>query len=220
MDTTGAPQEAQLREILDRAMSRLNTCLPGTIDSFDAATQTVTVTPAIQMKVLLGDSETFMDLPQITNVPLVFPFAATAGFALTLPVRKGDPCLLVFSQRAIDNWHNMGGSQPPESGVGVRHHDLTDAFAIFAPSPLTQVLGEWEADGIEIRNRDKTSRVTVKDASVEVQVGVSKTTIVDNLITLDGLGEEATNGVVQGDCICPYTRTKHVMISDTVKSSL
>jgi hypothetical protein len=166
----------QLRELIDRMMLRVNTACPGTVESFDAATQTAKVLPSIRMKTYIGE-EGFLDYPPIVNVPVVFPFASTAGFALTLPVRQGDPCLLVFSQRAIDNWHENGGVQPPEDAVAGRHHDLTDAIAIMAPSPLSQVLGAWEADGIELRNRAKTSRITLKDDSIEAQCGSTTMTI-------------------------------------------
>lgn len=171
MDLQQADKMTQLREVIERAISRVNTCIPGIVDSFDAATQTATVLPAIQMKVNLDGETTFLNLPPIVGVPLVFPMASTAGFALTLPVRKGDPCLLLFSQRAIDHWHEHGGIQPPEDGVGCRHHDLTDALAILAPVPLNEVLGSWEANGIELRNRAKTTKATVFDSKVELQSG-------------------------------------------------
>lgn len=177
MDLRTADEITQLREMIDRALSRINTALPGVIDAFDAATQTATVIPAIKMRVNVDGTESFMDLPPIINAPLIFPFASTAGFALTLPVKKGDPCIILFSQRSIDNWHDKGGIQPPEEGVASRHHDLTDALVLMAASPLPDVLGAWEADGVELRNREKTTRVTVKDTTVVAAAGTSILTL-------------------------------------------
>lgn len=177
MDLRTADKTTQIKEMIDRALSRMNTCMPGVIESFDAATQTCTVIPAIQMKVNVNGVESFVDLPPIVEAPLCYPIASGAGFALTLPIRKGDPCLVLFSQRAIDNWHQLGGVQPPEEGTGCRHHDLTDAIVLMAPVPLPEVLGAWEAEGVELRNRDKSSRVTVKDDKVEVQSGPSILTV-------------------------------------------
>lgn len=219
MDTRTADQATQYKEMIDRAMARANTCVPGVIESFDDATQTCTVVPAIQMKVQVDEVVTYVDLPPIINAPLIFPFASTAGFALTLPVRAGDPCIILFSQRALDNWHQLGGVQPPEEGEGVRHHDLTDALVMMAASPLTNVLGSWEAGGIEIRNRARNSRVTVKDDSVVAQVGNANMTVTATGIDLDG-GPGGEKGVVQGDCICAYTGKPHPNVSGTVKSSL
>jgi len=186
MDLRGASEAIQQREMIDRAMSGLNTCLPGIIDSFDSATQTATVSPAIMLKVTLDDVVSYMSLPSIIKVPVVFPFASNAGFALTIPIKAGDPCLLIFSQRCIDNWHQSGGVQPPEQDcIGVRHHDLTDAFAILAPSPLPNVLGAWNLDGIEIRNRSRGTRVTVLDDKVEIVSGTTTLTISESgVVTL------------------------------------
>lgn len=159
---------AQARELFDSMMRRVNTCIPGLIESFDPATQTAKVSPAIKSRFFADGQVTDVQLPRIINVPLVFPFAATAGFALTLPVQAGDPCLLVFSQRAIDNWHQHGGIQSCETNAtGARHHSLNDAFALACAPPLTEVLGSWCEDGIELRNRARTVRVTVRDAGLE-----------------------------------------------------
>jgi hypothetical protein len=180
MDLRIATETIQIKEIVDRGLSRLNTAIPGEISSFDAATQTVTVIPAIRMKLQIDGVTTYVDLPPIINAPIVFPFVAVAGFALTVPVRTGDPCLIIFSQRAVDSWFQLGGIQNPEEGPGVRHHDLTDAFVLLAPSPSPDVLGAWEANGIEIRNRDKNTHVTVRDHVVVAVAGPSTLTLSDD----------------------------------------
>lgn len=161
----------QLRELFDRLMLRVNTCMPGTIASFDPATQTATVIPAIQMQTRVDDRDEYIDLPPIINAPVVYPLAASAGFAITLPFRPGDPCVLVFSQRAIDNWHERGGTQPPEDGPGCRHHDLTDAFVFPAAAPLPMALDNWEEDGLQLRNVNGTTKLTVKDDEISLTVG-------------------------------------------------
>ena len=162
MDVRIADENTQLRESIDRAMSRMNTCIPGIIQSFDAATQTVEVLPAIKMRTVIDDIISHQDHPVIIYVPLVFPHVA--NFGITFPVAAGDECLLVFSQRAIDNWHDLGGVQPPDSNaIGCRHHDLTDAFAILAPASVPNVFGAWNTNDLEIRNRSHTTIITVKN---------------------------------------------------------
>ena len=191
MDNRLGNDASELKEIIDRALARINTCIPGVIDSFDGETQTATVIPAISMKTFIENEEGVLDFPPIINAPLVFPFASTAGFALTLPIQRGDPCIILFSQRSIDNWHDNGGIQPSEEGVSARHHDLTDALVFMAASPIPGVLGEWEGQGIQIRNRDKTSKVTVYDDKVvidnttEIIIDAPKTTITGTLLVED-----------------------------------
>ena len=186
MDFRAADSTAQLREVIHRALAGLNTCVPGEIQAFDSATQLVTVTPAIQARISLDGEITYRNLPAIIHAPLVFPFASVAGFAMTLPVRKGDPCLILFSQRAMDNWLEKGGIQPPEEGIDGRQHALTDAVVLAAPSPLPGVLGSWEANGIELRNRAKTARVTLRGEEVEIQVGSTLIAVTEDGATVTG----------------------------------
>jgi hypothetical protein len=183
----------QLKEFVNRAMLRVNTCIPGIIESFDATKQTVKVTPAIKMRTYFDNVIEHHQLPPIIEVPIVFPTAA--GFALTVPVSEGDACLLMFSQRAIDNWHNLGGIQPPEEGaVGSRHHDLTDAFAIMAPVALPDVFSNWLANGIELRNSGRTSRVTVLEDSIEIVVGSASINVSDGNVAITGNTNVTING--------------------------
>jgi len=178
MDMRGADKDTQMMSIINRVMSEMNTCLPGRIESFDDATQTATVIPTIQAKVTVGDVVTYVDMPTIVNVLIVFPFAITKGFALTLPISSGDACLLFFSQKAIDNWHMMGGIQPPEQDTpGSRHHSLTDCFAILAPVPLPNVLGAWNSNGIEIRNSNRDVRCTIENNQAVVKAEQSVLTL-------------------------------------------
>lgn len=159
-------------------LSRVNTSLPGIIESFDNTTQTATVKPAVTMKTIVDGVEGNLEYPIIENAPCCFFSAMTAGFAMTLPIRKGDPCLINFSQRAIDNWHETGGVQPPESGTeGVRSHSITDAIITFAPADIPNVFGAWEENGIQLRNRDKTTTLTIRDAEAVMVSGPTVLTI-------------------------------------------
>ena len=186
MDLRTASQEIQIRELIDRMLMKVNTCVPGEIIDFDPATQTATIAPAIRMKTFIDETEGYIDLPPLVNVPVIVSCAVVKGFSITFPISAGDSCLLIFSQRAIDNWHDHGGIQNPEAGVGSRHHDLTDAFALLTPLPLPLVLSDYEGDGIEIRNSDKDSRITVKDDSIEVVQGEVSLLVETSGVTITG----------------------------------
>lgn len=186
MDNRLVDKASETKEIIDRALARMNTSIPGVIDSFDGETQTATVIPAISMKTFIDNEGGVLEFPPIVNAPIVFPFASTAGFALTLPIRRGDPCIILFSQRSIDNWHDKGGIQPSEEGVAARHHDLTDAIVLIAASPIPNVLGEWEGQGIQIRNRDKTSTITLYDDKIVLdRAGTSTITVFETKVVID-----------------------------------
>ena len=168
MDLRNTTPETEIRETIERASMRINTAIPGIIESFDSLTQTVSVTPAIKMRVWIDNEESYVQYPKIINVPLVFPGVKTNGFFITMPVSPGDECLLIFSQRAIDNWHDKGDIQTPEEGVGSRHHDLTDAFAILAPVSLPNVVLNYNQNDLELRNRDGSVKITLSDGGITI----------------------------------------------------
>ncbi len=212
MDLRLADEATQNRESVDRATRRINTCIPGEIQSFDPETQTATVVPAVKLRTAVDGEEGFLEMPAIVQAPLVFPFVSVAGYALTLPVRPKDPCLILFAQRAIDNWHDNGGIQQPEEGVGGRHHDLTDALVLMAPSPLPEVLGDWQTDGIEIRNRDRDAFIKIADdgtititSAVKVTIDCPDTEITGDVQINGGLTHTGTYGSSGGAITTPGT---------------
>ena len=186
----GADEVTQIKELIRRMIaSNVNTCMPGIIDSFNSANQTVTVRPAIQMKITINNEITYKDYPQIINVPLVFPQAG--GFAITFPVQSGDQCLLIFSQRCIDNWQLSGRISPPEQNIpGARTHDITDAFAILAPSCNSNIIGDYNTNGVEIRNEIGTSKITLTDSGIVI---TGDLTVIGEITSTENITDKVTS---------------------------
>jgi hypothetical protein len=65
--------------------------------------------------------------PGLKGVPLVMP--GTKRIYLGFPVKEGDPVLLVFGDRDLDQWQSKGGTTKTTAESG-REHDITDAIAI------------------------------------------------------------------------------------------
>jgi hypothetical protein len=61
-------------------------------------------------------------------------------------VRRGDTCLLVFSQRSLDRWKSQGGRVTPDDG---RKHALSDAIAIMGVQAFTG--GDYPPDNTNVR---------------------------------------------------------------------
>ncbi|MFW5880814.1 MAG: Gp138 family membrane-puncturing spike protein [Spirochaetota bacterium] len=115
---------AQLMRAAIRSGSlHLHVALPARIERYDHKQQRAQVLPLIQRE----DIETgeVTDRPIISDVPVVWPRAG--GASLTMPVKKGDTVLLVFSDRALDTWLDEGKREPPPSR---RAHAYSDAIAI------------------------------------------------------------------------------------------
>ena len=126
----GSKEQAEGR-LAGSVMSALRVSMPGIVQSFDPDTVTVVVQPAI--KGYEPDSNGINQsttLPLLVDVPVVFPRGG--GCTLTLPVKAGDECLVIFADRCIDFWLQNGGIQDP---VDERMHDLSVAFGIVEPQP-------------------------------------------------------------------------------------
>ena len=88
-----------LRFAIRQSLKELYTCTPGVVKSYDAETRRAEVMGALKM-VTTGGYE--VTRKTIRNVPVVFPRGG--GFELTFPLAKGDPVLLVYSQRGLAEW--------------------------------------------------------------------------------------------------------------------
>jgi hypothetical protein len=147
------PVRLTVREML----MMVHTGMPGIVQSFDPATQTAVVQPAIQL-LIVGEDEP-VTLSVCPDVPVFFP--GGGGLVLTFPIAKGDECLLEFSERAIDFWFDRAGVQQPSQ---VRMHDLSDGFAFVGFRSKPNALAAVSTTAAELRTLDGTVAMSV-DAS-------------------------------------------------------
>jgi hypothetical protein len=151
----------------------IRVAMPGIIQSFDPVKQTVVVQVAITEQML--NPATRVPIPTtigvISDVPIYMPRAG--GFSLTMPVKAGDECLLIFADACIDAWWQSGGTQ---NQIELRRHDLSDAFAILGPWNQQRVLPNYSTTAAQLRSDDGNTvievgsgEVTIKAATVNVQ---------------------------------------------------
>ena len=160
-----------LRNLVKRTLYGVHTMIPGVIVSFNASENTVNVQPAIRKTQVIDDEITTVDQPVLQNVAIDIPYAAVLGFSLTLPLSAGDPCMIVYSERSIDNWQDNGGIQNPLEPISPRAHDISDPIVIPGAIPTPNRISNYQTDAIEMRNADRSDRVTVKDDAVEIRAG-------------------------------------------------
>lgn len=158
---------------LQNQLSEVHTCMPGKVIDFDAASQTCSVQPALK-RLYAGDDEA-TELPVIGDVPVVFP--GSGDFWITFDVKPDSYVLLVFSERSIAAWLELGGLVDPEA----RHKfSLSDAIAIPGLLPTPVALSNTGAtalsNNIMLRNADGDTYVKVKDKEVDV-CGYLKVTV-------------------------------------------
>jgi hypothetical protein len=139
-----------LKTLLDIHKNEIFTSLhclkSGTIQEFSPETQTATIT--INHKFMLG--ETIGDYPKLVDVPVFVPAGSQA--ALTMPIQKGDFCIVLFSDRDIGAWltHGKTDALPPTR----RKHNIADGFAIVGFRPKTNSLENYNPTSAELRNAD------------------------------------------------------------------
>jgi hypothetical protein len=145
-------QNEALSLALDGLAARMWTSLPGIVQSWNAAANTVAVQPAIQGWVRAQDGTTsFVNLPVVPDVPVLF--ARGGGYTLTFPIKAGDECVLFFASRCIDAWWQLGGVQKP---LDSRRHDLSDAFALVGPMSQVKKISNISATTTQLRSDDGT----------------------------------------------------------------
>ena len=194
MDLTMARGDSAqaLMELIRRMFLEIHTCVPGEIISFDSNTQTAIVRGCIRNTIIGQDGTTsYIYQPEIRDVPVVFLYSQNSGFSFTYPIRPGDQCLLFFSERSYDNWLEKGSEQDPiETGVP-RSHQYTDAFALVGISPYTYSIQDFNEEGIELRNKDRSVRLTLTNESFvihngRVEIVVNKDAFITKLNDDDG----------------------------------
>ena len=139
---------------IQSSLKDVHTCLPGIIESFNPENQTVEVQPSIARVLVNGQ---ILPLPKLINVPIIIP--RVGSFSVTLPINKGDECLILFSGRSTDNWFKSGGVDRPND---IRMHDLSDGFALVGIGNETKSISNYDTENLQIRNEDASVSVTVK----------------------------------------------------------
>lgn len=144
-------------QLYNTIFSMLRVSLPGIVQSFDPETCTCTVQPAIAGQ---GVDETLL-----MDVPVIFPRGG--GCTITFPVKAGDECLVIFSDRCIDFWWQNGGVQEP---VDPRQHDLSDAFALVGPQSQAQKISNISTSTLQMRTDDGAAYIELDPNSQAVNV--------------------------------------------------
>lgn len=168
--------------------ARMWTALPGIIQAVDLEKQTVSVQPAIQGVLTDADGNSKnVDLPMLVDVPLMWQKGG--GFVTTIPVEPGDEVLVVFASRCIDAWWESGAVSAQSE---FRMHDLSDGFALLAPTSQKLRVNNVSSSSLQIRNTagdtyleiDRTGKIKVKATS---SVTIDATAIsIKGSVSIDG----------------------------------
>lgn len=168
-------------DTVKRAKAEIRKAVPGVIQSFDPDTVTCVVELGIYSSKLVSTSDNYHDrateefehYPLVVDAPVIFPRGG--GCTLTFPVRPGDDCLVIFSDRGIDFWWQSGGTQQSTTR---RTHDLSDAFVIPGPQSQPKKISNLSTTGAQLRTDDGS-------AFIEVATGGNITVTTQSSVTVN-----------------------------------
>lgn len=118
---------AALDAYMTGAFSSVHTSIPATVVKYDEGTHRAQVKPSVRM---LMDNGVQIELPELMDVPVVFP--SGKFFDLDFPLAKDDGVLLLFSEQDISSWKK--GDSPAVPATASRFN-LDAAIAIPGCSP-------------------------------------------------------------------------------------
>lgn len=178
----------QIEETARAVVDEIHTAMPGTVISFDPSSGTAAVKPSGKYVIADGIA---LDYPQISDVPVVFPFCQAAGVGIAFPVNKGDSCLLIISEVELDEWRSGAESE------GTLRFDLASAICI----PGLQE-GGFDAMKKAFRNNAVIvsgggSEIMVSDDCVTITAGAASISVSGSDIAVRG------NLRVYGNIITP-----------------
>jgi hypothetical protein len=177
------------RELIDLIMAQIHVAMPGIIESFDPLSQTAVIRPALREGIKDAPSALVQDveLPLLADVPVAIPRGG--GYCVTLPVKPGDECLVIFADSCIDAWWAYAGVQ---NQAERRRHDLSDAIAVIGITSQPRRLPDYPTDRMTLRSEagsslievtENTIKLSEKDIAVEITeegVSVSAKTVTVN----------------------------------------
>lgn len=146
--------------VIDDKIAELHTALPAEIVEFNQDTLTVDVVPKAKMTLSSGQS---FEYPRINDVPILFPCGMGKDAVIVYPVKKGDGCLLIFSEQSLDYWQSSGVMSSEMK------FSLTSAIAIpglFA-KPAADIGEAVMTDSIIIRNG--TNKIGISKSKITIK---------------------------------------------------
>ena len=176
----------------------LHTCMPGKIESYDSSTRKALVKPQLKKKYI---DDTEIELDPIDGVPVIFLGAGDSGLRLPENQVIGQTCLLIFSERSLDNWLLNGEVGAPGTNS---KFDLTDAIAIIGLNSFN----DTDAGGNDLVIFYGNNKITLKEENGDIEInGGNKITIKSNGDI--EIGSTALRALISDDLIALYNAHVH-----------
>lgn len=150
-----------LKKVFTQQLKNINTAIPGHVVAFSPETQLAQLQIGIQFADVNGGTHTHAP---IIECPVGI-YGGSVGM-IEIEINPGDEGLIIFSQRCIDGWVTNGGVA---NNPIARFHDAQDAFFIPGFRSQPNSLGNYENNGIRMRNNSGSNSIWLKnDGNIEI----------------------------------------------------
>lgn len=130
----------------DKIKQKIRVASPAIISEVDYEKQTLKA--QITLREYINGK--YIEIPELLDIP--FFILGGGDYSVTMPIKKGDECLIVFGDSCIDSWWQNGDVQNP---IDSRRHDLSDGFAIVGFKSQKNKLENYSDEAFQIRQNDE-----------------------------------------------------------------
>ena len=167
--------ENVIDSVINKIKVDIRVAIPCYITSFNAELQTCEAQPTIKGQITHPNGKIeSINFPLLVDVPVIFP--ASGGVTMTFPIKEGDECLIVFSDKCIDFWWQNSGIQ--ESGDPRKHH-LADGIAILGVRSVPKVINNISTESMQIRADNGNSFIELNPNSQNISIKTTSTINID-----------------------------------------
>ena len=184
-------QKSSFDKLSDNIISKMYCSLPAIISSVNYENQTLEANPVtIMRKVDDSGKVTDFKLPMLIDVP--FQCYKGGNYSITVPIKEGDECLIVFTDVDFSAWWQNGGFNFAEHGF---RHAYSNAMAIVGFSSEINAIPEYNPNAVEIRNFDGTQKISVSPEGINIK---SAKITLDGNVTITGTSDLKGTTTIQG----------------------
>jgi len=145
----------------DEILKQIRVSLPGQIISFDTNTQLAQVQIGVKTRLKTGGD---ISPSPIIEIPVYFP---GGDFMIEYEISEGTEGIILFSHRDITSWLTAGSVQELAS---LKKFDVGDCFFVPGLRSQDNKIENFQNDGIQLRNVDRSSYIWLKnDGSIQIQ---------------------------------------------------
>lgn len=153
----------------------------GIIESYTALTNSAKV--RIASKILLANGE-IKDYPILDDCPVIH--VQGGGCSITMPIEKGDHCIVFFNDRNIDSWYTTGAITTPDDN---RLHSISDGIVLVGLNPIIDPVIH------------STSCLSINSANKKIAIKNNLTDLKTLINSLVDIIKSVTDGLNSSTCV-------------------